>query len=91
MRAKVVRQFTLAGALLLTTIGCGEQGQKIKKAYGLDAFDQPTPVAGGMMMGDIAAPAPPAKPIVTLPKTPPIRMGEIAPIEGPALNKKDSK
>lgn len=90
LRQRAMKRLALAASLVLTSLGCGTHGEKIKKATGLDIFDGPNVVMGKMpmTMGEIAMPPPAPVPvgkgsstakIGQVPvKEPSILMGEIA-------------
>lgn len=75
-RQKMAKQYVLAASLVITAFGCSEN-DKVKKAFGLDKFEQPPVVMGKMpaTMGAVAAPPAPTPPKSTGPS---MLMGEIA-------------
>jgi hypothetical protein len=61
LRQRAAKRLALAAAFVLTSLGCGEQGEKVKKAFGLNNFNKPPVVLAGAlpmvnppMMGSVA-------------------------------------
>jgi hypothetical protein len=49
IRRKLCQSFGLAAAALITLVGCGESGAKLKKVFGIDKFERPA-IAGRMIL-----------------------------------------
>lgn len=93
LRQKMARQFVLVASLVFTALGCGENGEKIKKAFGLDKFQKPPVVMGKMPVPSTppTCPPPPTSPPATMGMVgpSPTEMGEIAlpdPVMGRVAN-----
>ncbi len=80
LRQRAAKRLALAASLVLTSLGCGTQGEKIRQATGLSIFDKPE-VMGDVALGAIACPPtpPPTGSGSSTGEEPPILMGEIAP------------
>lgn len=84
LRQRAVKRLALAASLVLTSLGCGTHGDRLKKATGLDIFDRPKVVVGALPDFDgRLQPPPSASPTIgsgtsTSVSGPSIRMGEIA-------------
>ena len=67
LRKRAAKRLALAASLVLTAFGCGEQGDKVKRAYGLDVFDDERSVTVGVMAVPVRTP-PPVAPAAPKPK-----------------------
>jgi hypothetical protein len=65
LRQKAVKRLALAAAFVLTSIGCGEQGDKIKEATGLSLVCPPDKAISGRVAVAGALPALPPPPKAT--------------------------
>jgi len=64
-RRKVVRQFALASSFVLSAIGCGQVGERLKEDFGISS----PPIATGKMVVAGAVACPPMPPTSTSTKT----------------------
>jgi hypothetical protein len=65
LRLKVAKRLVLAASFVLTAIGCGEHGEKIKQAYGIDMFVKipPRPPSPVFTRGEVLLVPPTVTPI----------------------------
>ena len=75
-RQRLAKQYVLAASMVLTAFGCSDN-DKVKKAFGLDKFEQP-PVVMGKMPVTMGAVAAPPTPTPSKPSGHSMLMGEIA-------------
>ncbi len=57
-RQRVVRRFALAASLVLTSVGCGQIGERLKEDFGVTKYLPSKPPSGGTYLaGAVAMPA----------------------------------